>query len=69
MPDDDPYVPFIFHIRQSKKQRIKTAAAARGVSASTIGRWVFDLKEADRLLRSLTTPTNGARDDADHPGG
>ncbi len=66
---DDPYVPFIFYLRKSKKQRIQQAADAKGVPLAVIGRWIHDLESVDDLLRSLTAPTNGARNDADHPSG
>ncbi len=67
--DDDPYVPFNIYIRRSKKQRIQQAADAKGVPLAVIGRWIYELKEADDLLRSLTAPTtNGARNDADTTG-
>ncbi len=72
MPNTDdayPYVPFNIYIRKSKKQRIQQAADAKGVPLAVIGRWIYELPEADDLLRSLTSPTNGARNDADHPGG
>ncbi len=64
--DNDPYVPFNIYIRRSKKQRIQRAADAKGVPLAVIGRWIYELKEADDLLRSLTTPANGARNDADN---
>jgi len=64
---DDPYVPFNIYIRKSKKQRIQRAADAKGVPLAVIGRWIYELPEADDLLRSLGAPATGGMDAADPP--
>jgi hypothetical protein len=68
MADDDPLIDLPAFVRKSQMQLLYDAAKAHGVTRAVVLRWILDHDRA-YLLSLITPTTNGARNDADHPGG